>query len=251
MTDLLALARSLIPVALAAGGIEMKYYRAGVEVLDKLDGSPVTLADQEAEKLITAELTRIAPGIPVVGEEATAEGRIPDISSGTFFLVDALDGTRDFIAGRDGFTVNIALLENFTPVMGIIHVPVTGALFYGAGGQAFTNGDRKISARAAPPEGLAVVASRRADPERLEAFLKGKTVKELVSYSSSLKFCALAEGRADLYPRLGPTCEWDTAAGEAILKAAGGKVTSLAGTALVYGKAGKKFLNPEFVASGR
>lgn len=253
MSDLLALAEKLIPVARAAGEVELKYYREGAEVIDKADGSPVTLADQEAEQLIAAALAEIAPDIPMIGEESVAAGTIPDISAGRFFLVDPLDGTREFITGGGDFTVNIALMDNFVPVMGVIFAPVSGTLYYGAAGRAFTiAGDapvREMRVRVAPPQGLTVVASKRhGDPERLDAFLKGKPVEALINRSSSLKFCVIAAGEADLYPRLGPTSEWDTAAGDAILRAAGGQVTQLDGQPLVYGKVEQRFLNPEFVA---
>ncbi|HRI77125.1 MAG TPA: 3'(2'),5'-bisphosphate nucleotidase CysQ [Alphaproteobacteria bacterium] len=251
--NLMALAEKLLPVALAAGEIELKYYREGAEVLDKADGSPVTLADQEAEKLIAAALRELAPDIPMVGEESVAEGNIPDISGGRFFLVDPLDGTKEFITGGGDFTVNIALLENFVPVMGVIYAPVSGLLYYGAGTQAFVSDNGKpakqMRVRPAPDEGITVVASKRhGDPERLSDFLKDKKVAQMVSRSSSLKFCVIAAGEADFYPRLGPTSEWDTAAGDAILRAAGGQVTQLCGAPLEYGKADKRFLNPEFVA---
>jgi 3'(2'), 5'-bisphosphate nucleotidase len=180
-------------------------------------------------------------------------GSIPDISGGAFFLVDPLDGTKEFITGGGDFTVNIGLLKDFIPVMGIIYAPVSGNLYFGAEGQAFMcakgGAEKKISMRPMPEAGLTVVASKRhGDPEKLNEFLRGKKVNELLNYSSSLKFCALASGQADFYPRLGPTCEWDTAAGDAILRAAGGKVTTLDGKPLPYGKADKRFLNPEFLA---
>lgn len=252
--DLLKLAEDLIPVARAAGAVELKYYNEGAEVIDKTDGSPVTLADQEAEKLIFAALRDIAPDIPVVGEEAVAAGEIPDISGGRFFLVDPLDGTKEFIERGGDFTVNIALLENFVPVMGVIYAPVSGALYYGAKDAAFAaTGDappRAIRVRPAPESGLTVVASKRhGNPAALEAFLSGRKVESLVNRSSSLKFCVIAAGEADLYPRLAPTSEWDTAAGEAILRAAGGRVTQLDGSPLVYGKAESRFLNPHFIAA--
>jgi 3'(2'), 5'-bisphosphate nucleotidase len=254
MTDLLSLARELIPVVHAAGAVELGYFRSGAEVMDKADGSPVTLADQEAEALIAEKLRRLHPGIPMVGEESVAAGVLPDITGGEFWLVDPLDGTREFITGSGDFTVNIALLKNFVPVMGIIYAPVADELYFGAEGQAFMSIKggplQKISARMSPADGLTVVASKRhGDPERLTDYLKNKKVAQLTNRSSSLKFCALAAGQADLYPRLGPTSEWDTAAGDAILRAAGGKVTTLDGNPLVYGKADRKFLNPEFVAS--
>lgn len=254
MPELLKLARDLIPVVLAAGEIELGYFRAGAEVIDKADGSPVTLADQEAEKLIASKLMEMHPDIPMVGEETSAAGSVPDIASGTFWLVDPLDGTREFITGGGDFTVNIALLKDFIPVMGIIYAPVSGELYFGAEGSAFMQmqgkPEQKISVRPPPAEGLTVVASRRhGDPERLNDFLRNRKVANLINRSSSLKFCVIAAGLADFYPRLGPTSEWDTAAGDAILKAAGGKVTKLDGTPMQYGKHEKKFLNPEFMAS--
>lgn len=253
MTKHIDLARKLIDVVRKAGDIELKYYREGAEVLDKADGSPVTLADQEAEKYIFERLNEIAPDIPIVGEEAVAAGSIPDITSGTFFLVDPLDGTKEFITGGGDFTVNIALMVNFQPVMGIVFTPVSDELYYGADGEAFMSvkgsPERAVTVRKAPAEGITVIASKRhGDPERLEDFLRGKKVASMSNRSSSLKFCAIAAGDADLYPRLGPTCEWDTAAGDAILRAAGGHVTTLDGKPLPYGKADKRFLNPEFVA---
>lgn len=255
--ELIDIARNLEIVARAAGEIERYYYHAGAEVIDKADGSPVTKADQEAEALVTAELAKMFPDIALVGEEAVASGTIPDISSGTFFLVDPLDGTKEFITGGGDFTVNIALLQNFRPVMGVIYAPVSDQLWYGAQGAgsfyvpALGGAVRPMAARPVPDAGLTVVTSRRhGDPEAIEHFLKGRKVAETLARSSSLKFCAIGMGEADIYPRLGPTSEWDTAAGEAILHAAGGRVTQLDGQAMVYGKSGQKFLNPSFVASG-
>ncbi len=253
MTDLLKLARELIPVVRAAGKIELAYFRSGTGVMDKADGSPVTLADQEAEKLIAAQLRILRPAIPMIGEESVAAGTIPDIAGGTFWLVDPLDGTKEFITGSGDFTVNIALLVNFIPVMGIIYAPVADELYFGAAGEAFMSlqgkPEQKITVRPVPAAGLTVVASKRhGDPERLNDFLKGKKVERLIQRSSSLKLCVIAAGTADFYPRLGPTSEWDTAAGEAILRAAGGQVTTLDGRPLVYGKSDKRFLNPEFLA---
>jgi len=253
MTALLTSARSLIPVVEAAGKIELDYFRQGIDVLDKLDGSPVTLADQEAETLIAERLEALFPGIPMVGEESVASGTIPDISGGTFWLVDPLDGTKEFITGSGDFTVNIALLMDFIPVMGIIYAPVANELYFGAEGQAFMRlqdkPEQKISVRDIPAAGLTVVASKRhGDPARLEDFLRNKKVAQVINRSSSLKFCTIAAGLADFYPRFGPTCEWDTAAGDAILRAAGGRVTTLDGQPLCYGKTDKKFLNPEFLA---
>jgi 3'(2'), 5'-bisphosphate nucleotidase len=253
MIDTLKLARDLIPVVRDAGAVELKYYKSGAEVIDKADGSPVTIADQEAEKLIFARLKEIAPDIPVIGEEAVAAGSMPDISGGTFFLVDPLDGTKEFITGGGDFTVNIALLVDFKPVMGVIYAPVSDELYFAGEGQAFAvikgAAEKKITTRDVPKEGLTVVASKRhGDPEKLADFLRGRKVDALINRSSSLKFCVMAAGDADLYPRLGPTCEWDIAAGEAILRAAGGSTVTVDGEPMRYGKTDKKFLNPEFIA---
>lgn len=254
--DLLALARDLAGVARAAGDIEMKYFRAGAEIIEKGDGSPVTLADREAEKLITAELVSRLPHVPVVGEEAVEAGHFPDISSGFFWLVDPLDGTKEFITGGGDFTVNIALMRDFQPVMGVIFAPVSRVLYFGAGGRAFSvrdqGGETAMQVRPEPADGVTVVASKRhGDADALDDFLRGYKVATLLNRSSSLKFCAIADGEADLYPRLAPTCEWDTAAGEAILRAAGGRVEMLDGRPLTYGKSERKFLNPYFVASSK
>lgn len=259
MTDLLVLARALIPVVREAGALELTYYKEGEKfkgVMSKGDGSPVTIADQEAEVLIEKALKALAPHIPMVGEEATSAGIIPDISSGTFMLVDALDGTREFMEGRGDFTVNIAYLVDFVPVMGIIYAPVSGELYFGANGQAFhINKDgfeRRIAVRDTPKEGITVVGSRSSDnADMMKEYLKAKNVREFIPRSSSLKFCVVAAGEADLFPRLGPTCEWDTAAGEAIVRAAGGRVTTLDGQPMKYGKKDRKFLNPGFLAFSR
>jgi 3'(2'), 5'-bisphosphate nucleotidase len=241
----------LLPVARQAGAVTLRYFRSGTGVMDKSDGSPVTLADQEAEKIIDAALKELAPDIPVVGEEAVAAGCIPDISGGRFFCVDPLDGTREFIEGGAEYSVNIALLENFRPVLGIIYAPVSGRMFYAVNGQAFVQESesqppKPIHVRKAPPEGLTVVSSKRG--KGLGSFLDLYKVHEIIRSSSAIKFCDVAEGRADLYPRLGPTSEWDTAAGEAILVAAGGTVRQLDGSLLSYGKYKERFLNPFFIA---
>ena len=200
-----------------------------------------------------------APGVAMIGEEAVYEGRIP-ATGDAFFLVDPLDGTREFIAGRDEFTVNIALVRARAPALGVVYAPATGELFAAdvAAAHAFSSAvsresfasgaQRPIHVRAAPAAGLTVVASRSHPSPKTRAYLTGYLVADLVSIGSSLKFCLLASGDADLYPRLGPTMEWDTAAGHAVLLAAGGTVVTADGSALLYGKSG--FLNPWFIASG-
>jgi 3'(2'), 5'-bisphosphate nucleotidase len=253
--SLLDLAKALVPAAHAAGDVTLKYFRTATAVNDKSDGSPVTLADQEAEDVIKAALHLLAPDIPVLGEEAVAAGRIPDISSGRFFCIDPLDGTREFIAGGVEYSVNIALLENFRPVMGLIYAPATGQLYYAADGKAFRQkaggAVEPMRVRPAPAEGLTVLTSKRhGQNQKLDDFLSGYKVREILSSSSAIKVCTVAEGAADLDVRLGPTSEWDTAAGEAIVTAAGGRVTDLDGRLISYGKTSVKFLNTSFVALG-
>lgn len=253
-----AAAASLLPtvrtIAHEAGQVILRFYNDGIDVATKVDGSPVTQADHAAEAVILPALHHLLPGVPVVAEEATAAGHRPDISGGRFWLVDPLDGTKEFISRNGEFTVNIALVEDGRPVLGVVYAPATGDLYAGAGpGTAvhWVEGrhDYPIHVRPRPAEGLTVVASRShgAGPE-LETFLAGFPVKERITCGSSLKFCALACGKADLYPRFGPTSEWDTAAGHAVLIAAGGRVEQPDGSPLVYGKA--DVLNPDFVAYG-
>ncbi len=241
-----------ITIARAAGDVVLSFYAAPPRVEIKADGSPVTEADRQAEALITRELARIAPGIPVVGEEAIGTGRPASIGN-RFWLVDPLDGTKEFIDRRDQFTVNIALIENGRPVLGVIVAPALGATYAGAEGLGATvqdaSGRRSIACRLPPRAGLTVVSSRsHGDPEALTALLCGRRVAGTTTLGSSLKFCLVAAGAADLYPRLGRTMEWDTAAGDAILRAAGGSVRSLDGTDIAYGKAA--FANPPFLAAG-
>lgn len=259
------LAEALLEVTLAAGRIELGYYHAGVEVETKSDQSPVTKADQEAEKLILAALARIAPDIPVVAEEAASAGKIPVVGQ-RFFLVDPLDGTREFINQRDEFTVNIALIEDKVPVFGIVYAPALARLYVTTGpdsaAQANIAADasavtldncalQPISCRKMDMSALTAVASRSHSNEETEAFLAKYQVKERTSAGSSLKFCVLARGDADIYPRLAPTMEWDTAAGHAVLAAAGGRVTMVDGGEFRYGKATERFLNPGFIAWGQ
>jgi 3'(2'),5'-bisphosphate nucleotidase len=245
-----SLARALILPARAAGEIALAHRSEGIRVIEKPDGSPVTPADGAMEALILEALSKLAPGVPVVAEEEAAAGRVPDISGGTFFLVDPLDGTQDFIARGNDFTVNIALMENFRPVLGLIYGPARGMLYFAAGKEAFLlrgDGETPVRARRAPEEGLTVVVSSRTG--RTAALLQERKVRDVIRRSGALKFCMVAEGSADLYPRFGRTYEWDTAAGEAILNAAGGHVTTLDGAPMRYGKVEEKFENPGFIAS--
>jgi 3'(2'), 5'-bisphosphate nucleotidase len=249
--------------AIDAGRVILEIRAAGHTVETKYDSSPVTEADRAAEALIMERLATIAPDIPVVAEESVYSGNIPDID-GDFFLVDPLDGTREFARGGADFTVNIGLIRNGLPDIGVIFVPITGALFWGnATDGAFKaivtdsaiSPARAISVRR-PPEGVIdVVASRSHRTPETDDFIARFDVRQLVPAGSSLKFCVIAEGEADLYPRMGTTMQWDTAAGDAILRAAGGRVVTLEGAPLAYGATPgstgpDQFKNPWFVATG-
>ncbi len=246
-------------IALEAGDITLEYFdESGFDGADaKADGSPVTLADQKAEEIIEKALKDMFPDVKVVGEEAVAEGYRPSLAGEEYFwLVDPLDGTKEFISGSGDYTVNIALIKNGLPIMGVVYAPAKGEMFAAAGeGTAIrwtdeSEKDKKIYVRQPPKEGLTVVASlNHSNDERLEKFLSGYKVQKVLKRGSSLKICAIACGKADLYPRLGPTCEWDTAAGHAVLLGAGGTITDIDGKPLTYGGADPKFLNPEFIAS--
>ena len=254
-TDVHTLTTALAGLARDAGATIMRHYESGVATSRKADHSPVTIADHEAEALILNALDTLAPGIPVIAEEEAAAGRLPKIGE-RFFLVDPLDGTREFLDRNGEFTVNIALVEHGAPVAGVVFAPAQDRLFTGAHGiGAFevSKGQRRaILARQAPPGGLIAVASRSHRDHKTDEILKTYRVAKIVSAGSSIKFCLIAAGEADLYPRHGRTMEWDTAAGHAVLTAAGGRVTLLDGaTPLSYGKSQDAFANPHFVAWGR
>ncbi len=245
---------AVVRIVREAGAVVMSVYDAAFEVRTKDDASPVTAADERAEALIVPALRALAPGIPVVAEEMTARGEADAIGR-SFWLVDPLDGTKEFIGRNGEFTVNVALIHDGRPLLGVVGAPAKGRLFAGVVGQGAwveddgVPGRRPIRVRAVPAEGLTVVASRsHGDAAALDAFLAGRRVARLANAGSSLKLCLLAAGEADLYPRLGRTMEWDIAAGHAVLAAAGGDVGTLDGVPLAYGKPG--FENPHFVARG-
>ncbi len=251
--DLIAALRS---IAERAGQVILAHYAKGgdIEVRGKDDDSPVTDADEAAETFILRALENLTPEIPVVSEEAMAAGARPDISGDLFWLVDPLDGTKEFLARNDEFTVNIALIQDGAPIAGVVHAPAMAMTWAGAGRATFSQTGQPpkgIEARRPPEDGLVVVASRRHGVARdLDRFLADYDVAEQVAAGSSLKFCLVASGTADLYPRFGRTMEWDTAAGHAVLLAAGGSVTRADdGSPLGYGKPG--FENPHFIARGR
>ena len=249
-TALLSLAADL---ARQAGAIILAVRAAGFETLRKDDHSPVTEADHKAEALIAAALRQATPDIPVIAEEESAAG-LEHEPGATYWLVDPLDGTREFAAGRDEFTVNIGLVHHGAPRLGVVGVPALGELFGGIVGRGAWKrtgmGEQPIRARLPPPEGLTVLASRHsAADERLRAFLAGRQVATLANYGSALKIARVAEGAADLYPRFGRTMEWDTAGPQAVLEAAGGRLTGLDGVTLGYGK--PAWENPHFICCGR
>jgi 3'(2'), 5'-bisphosphate nucleotidase len=242
----------VIAIARAAGEVIMPFFRRDTLVRTKADHSPVTAADEAADALITNALRDLTPEIPVVSEESAAQfgGRAP---ASTFWLVDPLDGTREFIAGRDEFTVNIALVEQGSPILGVVLLPARGELYAGARGAGAAlhtaAGRRALHCRPLPAAGATVAVSRsHGDRDADLALLGGVRVAGFVAAGSALKFGLIAAGDADLYPRSGRTMEWDTAAGQAVVEAAGGAVFA-GDVPLVYGKQG--FINPAFLASGR
>jgi 3'(2'), 5'-bisphosphate nucleotidase len=253
-----ALCNMVRRVAIEAGDHTLQYYdEAGCAADEKSDGSPVTIADREAEAIIIKGLQNIMPDVPVVGEESVAAGTIPDLSNTEWFwLVDPLDGTKEFIRGSPDYTVNIALIHRGVPVLGVVYAPVNGELYSGHGAGtairwlADSNNDKPIRVRNLPSEGLTVMSSRNhQNPTALSKFLAEFKVAKEIRRGSSLKICLIAAGKADLYPRFGLTSEWDTAAGDAVLRSAGGHIVDMKGAPLSYGHAQKKFENPEFVAS--
>ena len=246
---------SVIALARQAGARIMSFYDRPIDVRAKDDRSPVTDADEAAEAVILPGLDRMFSGVAVISEEAASKGIAPSRRGDAFWLVDPLDGTKEFIKKNGEFTVNIALIEAGVPRFGVVYLPATDTSYVGLAGkgatlQRGTAPVQSIAARRPPAEGLTVLASRsHANDEALDGFLATRNVRERISAGSSLKFCRVAEGIADLYPRFGRTMEWDTAAGQAVLMAAGGTVRKLDGTPLGYGKPG--YENPHFIASGR
>lgn len=248
--DLLELAAAL---ALRAAEAILAVRARGFDVQRKTDASPVTVADTAAEAIIVAGLRGAVPEIAVIAEEEVAAGRIT-APSHEYWLVDPLDGTREFLSRNGQFTVNIALIDSHVPVLGVVHVPVTDVSYRGlpgAGAWRVAAGEAaraiRVSATSAAP--LRVVGSRSHRGDSLDAFLARLGPHELVPMGSSLKFCLVAEGSADVYPRLGPTSEWDTAAAHAVLAGAGGTVVDLGGAPLRYNTKAQ-LLNPFFVAYG-
>jgi 3'(2'), 5'-bisphosphate nucleotidase len=253
MRDLAELLPELVALADRAGAVIMEHYRGEVRVRQKADASPVTAADEAGEAVILAGLAELTPGIPVVAEEKVAAGHVPELGERPFWLVDPLDGTKEFISRNGEFTVNIGLIKAAAPILGVVLAPAIGRAWWGAVGLGATARDaegatRAITVRDAPAAGPTAVASRSHADAETEAFLDQIGAVERISAGSSLKFCLVAEGRADVYPRFGPTMEWDTAAGHAVLNAAGGSVVTREGQPFSYRKPG--FRNPGFIGRG-
>jgi 3'(2'), 5'-bisphosphate nucleotidase len=253
--------RALAMIAYDAGAIVLQHYTEEIVAERKIDQSPVTAADRDTERFILKRLAQLAPNVPIIAEEEVAAGRIPKIGH-RFFLVDPLDGTKEFISRNGEFTVNIAEIAEGRPVRGVVYAPARDRLFFGEvlagayeafappGGAPDFAEAREIHARAPGADGLVAAVSRSHADKKTEEYLAQYKIKGFVVAGSSLKFCLVAAGEADIYPRHGRTMEWDTAAGHAILCAAGGSLTTLEGKPFNYGKAAEKFANPHFVARG-
>jgi len=249
MPDLDRLLPEIVALADRAGAVILEHYQGDVAVRAKADASPVTAA----EAVILARLAELTPDIPVVAEETVASGHVPDVDDRPFWLVDPLDGTKEFLSRNGEFTVNVALIEDRLPILGVVLAPARARAWWGARGNGASARDpegniRAIAVRQAPAGGLVAIASRSHRDAETQAFLDRAGVAECISAGSSLKFCLVAEGQADLYPRFGRTMEWDVAAGHAVLSAAGGRVTTKDGAPFLYRKPG--FENPPFIARG-
>lgn len=254
--SLVPLMEQVVALAREAGAAILPYWRSGVAVTAKADDSPVTAADLAAHHILLAGLTALDASIPVLSEEA-ADIPLSERAGWTrWWVVDPLDGTKEFISGSDEFTVNVALVENGRVVFGVVGMPTTGRYFYGGAGLGAWRCDvhgepQAVHVRNAPEQGFTIVASRRHSSPEQEQLLAGLSLLfgdlQLANVGSSLKFCLLAEGAADCYPRLAPTSQWDTAAAQGVLEGAGGEVLDIHGEVLTY-EARESFLNPFFLA---
>jgi len=248
----------LTDLVIRAGAAILAVNRSAMKVDGKADGSPVTEADLAADRIIAAELAQLAPKIPSLSEERARSAELP--YEGSFFLIDPLDGTKEFVAGRDEFTVNLALVTHGTPLLGIVSAPALGLVWRGIVGRGaerltFAAGEpltEPVRSRPCPPRGepWTVAVSRSHGDATTEAFIAARPAAVRRELGSAVKFGRLAEGAVDIYPRLSPTCEWDVAAGHAVVAAAGGKITDSKGAALRFGAGNKDFIVPEFIAWG-
>ncbi len=253
-------ADNLARIALDAGKLIMDVYESDFSVDRKNDASPVTEADQKAETLILDALRKIEPDLPIVAEESASEGNIPEHGP-RFALVDPLDGTKEFVNKNGEFTVNIAIIEHGRPVMGVVYAPALDRLFVAETHNSAWQASAKPGApvptattplhvRAAPDAGLTAIASKSHRSKETDDWLGKYPIDEIKGAGSSLKFCLIAAGEADLYPRLGRTMEWDTAAGQSVVEAAGGRVLTETGEPLLYGKKERGYDNPHFIVYG-
>ncbi len=252
-----ALLEPLTDLVIRSGAAILAVNRAAMRVEGKLDGSPVTEADLAADRIIAEGLARIAPQVPALSEERVNLAKPP--YDGSFFLIDPLDGTKEFVAGRDEFTVNLALVTNGTPLLGIVGAPALGLVWrglVGRGAERLRLGEKPVAepihTRPYPKRGEPWIAavSRSHGDARTEAFIAARPGAIRKTLGSAVKFGRVAEGQADIYPRLAPTSEWDIAAGHAVLTAAGGRVTDAQGGALLFGRGRAGFIVPEFIAWG-
>jgi 3'(2'), 5'-bisphosphate nucleotidase len=258
-----ALIGPLTDLVVRAGAAILAVNRAAMRIDGKIDGSPVTEADLAADRIIGEGLARLIPAVPAISEERVHLAKPP--YDGSFFLIDPLDGTKEFVAGRSEFTVNLALVTNGTPLLGIIGAPALGLIWrglVGRGAERLAIGEgaivgaglvaEPIHTRLLPRPGAPWIAavSRSHGDARTEAFIDGRPGAVRQMLGSAVKFGRVAEGAADIYPRLAPTCEWDIAAGHAIVTAAGGKVTDAQGAELPFGRGRDDFIVPEFIAWG-
>jgi len=252
LSDRLKLLNVAYKLAKDAGDQIMQLYKKEILIKKKEDSSPVTIADELADSLICKGLSSYTPEIPIISEERISHGKTPNIHGNLFWLVDPLDGTKEFISRTDEFTVNIALIESNTPILGVLLAPALKECYFTDGCSAYMiNGDspkKRISARSKPKEGPVILASRSHRDKKTNEFIARQSKARVSSVGSALKFALLAKGTADLYPRFGTTMEWDTAAGHAILSAAGGSIRQPDGQSLIYGKA--TLYNPHFIAYG-
>lgn len=251
----------LAAIAVRAGAAIMEVYRSDFVTRTKADDTPVTLADHRAEAVILPALANLLPGVPVISEESFDASRPAPASGATFVLVDPLDGTREFVKRNGEFTVNIALIEADRPIAACVYAPAIGELYFaGTGAYSIAQGvespldaatAHRVEARVAPPRGAVALVSRSHRDPDTERFLATQGELRHESIGSSLKFCRIAAGHADLYPRFGPTMEWDVAAGHAVLQAAGGTVLTPQGASFLYGKFASALRNGPFIARGR
>lgn len=252
-----ALIEPLTDLVMAAGDAVLAVNRSAMKVDGKSDGSPVTEADLAADRIIAEGLARLVPHLPQISEERVREARLPLRES--FFLIDPLDGTKEFVAGRNEFTVNLALVTAGTPLLGIVSAPALGLIWRGIVGRGAerltTSGTRRVEPIRTRPHPLpgapwTVAVSRSHGDARTEAFIAGRPGAVRSELGSAVKFGRVAEGLVDIYPRLSPTCEWDVAAGHAVVAAAGGRITDSNGVALKFGAGAGDFIIPEFIAWG-